>query len=100
MFQIQGSKDPKNLELHISYHNGDHYSSVRRLGDNLEAPANVTVRVSEKACQANVNLLCMCLFRQKSGFKIFRFSPISYFCPTPWTILEISVNHKKTVIAH
>lgn len=30
-------EDPK--ELHISYHNGDHYSSVRRLGDPDNEPA-------------------------------------------------------------
>lgn len=26
-------------ELHISYHNGDHYSSVRRIGDPDDGPA-------------------------------------------------------------
>ncbi len=45
-FQIQGAKDPETArELHISYHNGDHYSSVRKIGDNLEAPANVKIKV-------------------------------------------------------
>lgn len=27
------------MELHISYHNGDHYNSVRRLGDCTSGPA-------------------------------------------------------------
>jgi len=30
-------------QLHISYHNGDHYASVRRLQDNTESPANVHI---------------------------------------------------------
>lgn len=29
------------MELHISYHNGDHYNSVRRLGDCTSGPAFV-----------------------------------------------------------
>jgi len=28
-------------QLHISYHNGDHYASVRRIQDNTDSPANV-----------------------------------------------------------
>lgn len=28
-------------QLHLAYHNGDHYSSVRRLGDNTESPAQI-----------------------------------------------------------
>lgn len=40
---IEGDKyrkpdDPKR-DLHISYHNGDHYSSVRRIGDPINGPA-------------------------------------------------------------
>ena len=30
-------------QLHISYHNGDHYASVRRIQDNTESPANVHI---------------------------------------------------------
>ena len=32
-----------NSEVHISYHNGDHYNSVRRIGDFSYSPANVTL---------------------------------------------------------
>jgi len=28
-------------QLHISYHNGDHYASVRSIQDNSDSPANV-----------------------------------------------------------
>jgi len=28
-------------QLHISYHNGDHYASVRSISDNSDSPANV-----------------------------------------------------------
>jgi len=36
LWQIHGGKggSPGGWEVHISYHNGDHYNSVRRLGDN------------------------------------------------------------------
>ncbi len=50
LWQIHGSADGQSRcgkELHISYHNGDHYNSVRRLGD-LESnePANLKIDVS------------------------------------------------------
>ncbi|XP_041377611.1 OTU domain-containing protein 3-like [Gigantopelta aegis] len=48
---IQGSSNPKVRQLHIAYHNGDHYSSVRKASDNTESPANIRlqdeVKVSE-----------------------------------------------------
>jgi len=38
------SKSPSLVrQLHISYHNGDHYASVRRVQDNTDSPANVHV---------------------------------------------------------
>jgi len=30
-------------QLHISYHNGDHYASVRRIQDHTDSPANVHI---------------------------------------------------------
>ncbi|KAF2356001.1 OTU domain [Trinorchestia longiramus] len=33
--------DPNVYEVHISFHNGDHYNSVRRLGDCSNSPANI-----------------------------------------------------------
>lgn len=30
-------------ELHLSYHNGEHYSSVRTIGDRTRAPANISI---------------------------------------------------------
>lgn len=31
-------------ELHLSYHNGEHYSSIRPIGDRTNAPANVLMK--------------------------------------------------------
>ncbi|KAL3861906.1 hypothetical protein ACJMK2_007919 [Sinanodonta woodiana] len=44
---IQGSQHPKAKQLHIAYHNGDHYSSVRRANDNTESPANIRIQVND-----------------------------------------------------
>lgn len=41
IWEIHGSDKPNSKQVHISYHNGDHYSSVRRLGDDSELPANI-----------------------------------------------------------
>ncbi|XP_071146148.1 OTU domain-containing protein 3-like isoform X2 [Mytilus edulis] len=44
---IQGPKTQSQTikQIHISYHNGDHYSSVRKHGDNTESPANIRVKI-------------------------------------------------------
>ncbi|KAL5015402.1 hypothetical protein ScPMuIL_009672 [Solemya velum] len=47
--QIQGSADPNGRQIHIAYHNGDHYSSVRKLNDNTESPANIRLKVTDKS---------------------------------------------------
>lgn len=42
-------------QLHIAYHGGDHYDSVRRLGDTSHVPANIQIDiesgVNEETCQ-------------------------------------------------
>lgn len=40
LWQIHGGRNgsPGSQEVHISYHNGDHYNSVRRIGDMGEGP--------------------------------------------------------------
>ncbi|XP_059085347.1 OTU domain-containing protein 3-like [Tigriopus californicus] len=46
LWQVHGSPDGSScpMELHISYHNGDHYNSVRRIGDRLGiGPANIKI---------------------------------------------------------
>ncbi|RXG72078.1 OTU domain-containing protein 3 [Armadillidium vulgare] len=44
--QIDGSNGKENVkEVHISYHNGDHYNSVRRTGDCTSNPSNVKLTV-------------------------------------------------------
>ncbi|XP_038074288.1 OTU domain-containing protein 3-like [Patiria miniata] len=37
-WRICGSDRPEARELHIAYHNGDHYSSVRKYGDKSQDP--------------------------------------------------------------
>ena len=42
-------------ELHISYHNGDHYNSVRRIGDtNGRTPANIRLEADSPRSQTRV----------------------------------------------
>jgi OTU domain-containing protein 3 len=38
-----GGSGQKARQLHISYHNGDHYASVRRVNDFSDGPANVRI---------------------------------------------------------
>ncbi|XP_072046870.1 OTU domain-containing protein 3-like [Amphiura filiformis] len=40
VWKITGSDAAGTIELHISYHNGDHYSSVRKYGDKSGNPTN------------------------------------------------------------
>jgi len=51
LWQIHGSSSgtPCDREIHISYHNGDHYNSVRRAGDrNTETPARIKLASQEQ----------------------------------------------------
>ncbi|RXM92113.1 OTU domain-containing protein 3 [Acipenser ruthenus] len=43
--QIRGSEKPIGRELHIAYRHGEHYDSVRRIGDNSESPAHLRTEV-------------------------------------------------------
>ncbi|VDK87404.1 unnamed protein product [Litomosoides sigmodontis] len=43
LWKIQGSEDNDAPELHLSYHNGEHYSSVRRFGDIANIPAGIRI---------------------------------------------------------
>lgn len=45
LWKIQGSEDDGAPELHLSYHNGEHYSSVRRFGDIANTPAGIRIMV-------------------------------------------------------
>ena len=49
--QIQGgsSSDAGIRQIHIAYHNGHHYSSVRLAGDNTESPANIVYCADRQA---------------------------------------------------
>ncbi|XP_046635626.1 OTU domain-containing protein 3-like [Daphnia pulicaria] len=39
---------PISRQLHIAYHGGDHYDSVRRLGDTSHIPANIQIDVESE----------------------------------------------------
>ncbi|KAK3088164.1 hypothetical protein FSP39_015555 [Pinctada imbricata] len=45
MIQGPGTTSQNTRQIHIAYHNGDHYSSVRKINDNTESPANIRVQV-------------------------------------------------------
>lgn len=45
LLQINGSEKQVCRELHIAYRYGDHYDSVRRIGDNSESPAQLRIEV-------------------------------------------------------
>uniref|UniRef100_A0A4W6BPP1 OTU domain-containing protein 3 n=1 Tax=Lates calcarifer TaxID=8187 RepID=A0A4W6BPP1_LATCA len=43
LWEINGSEKQVCRELHIAYRYGDHYDSVRRIGDNSESPAQLRI---------------------------------------------------------
>lgn len=47
LWQVKGTDKPNATELHLSYHNGDHYNSVRKIGDNTQGPASIRLAVSQ-----------------------------------------------------
>jgi len=48
---VNGTPPSKSLvrQLHISYHNGDHYASVRSINDTSDSPANVYMTLQAPA---------------------------------------------------
>jgi hypothetical protein len=63
--QIQGNQDntAKTKQIHIAYHNGDHYSSVRKINDNTESPASIQVKVSNVVSNVNFSTVCFVKLR-------------------------------------
>lgn len=51
-------KDGQVRELHISYHNGEHYSSVRHITDNSTEPAWIKHNPTMFAAVASVTIIC------------------------------------------
>uniref|UniRef100_A0A3B5KT86 OTU domain-containing protein 3 n=1 Tax=Xiphophorus couchianus TaxID=32473 RepID=A0A3B5KT86_9TELE len=45
LWEINGVEKQACRELHIAYRYGDHYDSVRRVGDNSESPAQLRIEV-------------------------------------------------------
>jgi len=61
LWQIHGSSSgaPCEREIHISYHNGDHYNSVRRMGDtNSNVPARIKLSTEQHNTGGNDNYNC------------------------------------------
>jgi len=56
LWQIHGGREgaPGQKEAHISYHNGDHYNSVRRSG-GVDSPGAAGVRLSNLGKQSRLN---------------------------------------------
>lgn len=74
-------------QLHIAYHGGDHYDSVRKLGDTSHLPANIVLNVDEstnsEACGGSPI--------SEKDFDIFE-----SFIPEPETEIEVFVCQLKT----
>uniref|UniRef100_A0A3P9DTL9 OTU domain-containing protein 3 n=1 Tax=Maylandia zebra TaxID=106582 RepID=A0A3P9DTL9_9CICH len=62
LWEINGSEKQVCRELHIAYRYGDHYDSVRRIGDNSESPAQLRIECSDNqrrvACGSAVGQSC------------------------------------------
>ncbi|XP_061623141.1 OTU domain-containing protein 3 isoform X2 [Phyllopteryx taeniolatus] len=48
LWEINGTEKQMCRELHIAYRYGDHYDSVRRIGDNSESRGQLRIQVSNK----------------------------------------------------
>ncbi|KAK7884852.1 hypothetical protein WMY93_027975 [Mugilogobius chulae] len=48
LWEINGSEKLLCRELHIAYRYGDHYDSVRKIGDNTESPAQLRIENLQK----------------------------------------------------
>lgn len=53
LWQVKGTDKPNATELHLSYHNGDHYNSVRKIGDNTQGPASIRLAAAKADKQQN-----------------------------------------------
>ncbi|XP_076804095.1 OTU domain-containing protein 3-like [Clavelina lepadiformis] len=54
MWTVNGADRGKVPQLHIAYHNGDHYSSIRKLSDNSENPAAVKLMTRSENKQGSM----------------------------------------------
>lgn len=55
LWQIRGSEKPIGRELHIAYRHGEHYDSVRRIGDNSESPAHLRTETLSRGGESQVD---------------------------------------------
>ncbi|VDN06782.1 unnamed protein product [Thelazia callipaeda] len=57
LWKIEGTENINAPELHLSYHNGEHYSSVRRFGDIANTPARIRIMApAAVSCCASCNV--------------------------------------------
>lgn len=49
LWNIKGTEQPNARQLHIAYHNGVHYSSVRKIGEDSQLPANIRLPPESKS---------------------------------------------------
>ncbi|XP_035236531.1 OTU domain-containing protein 3 [Anguilla anguilla] len=49
LWEINGSEKPVCRELHIAYRYGDHYDSVRPVGDNSESPTQLRIETLNRS---------------------------------------------------
>ncbi|MBN3300762.1 OTUD3 protein, partial [Amia calva] len=69
LWQINGSEKPVCRELHIAYRYGDHYDSVRPIGDNSESPAQLCIEVRgiQHIARSVGQSVCLSVFCQQTS---------------------------------
>lgn len=83
LWHIHGSGPQNGPELHLSYHNGEHYSSVRRLGDHGGTPANIRLNLKSPASSSsNASATAASSTQPSSQATLLRFSPSTKALPS------------------
>ena len=57
-FAINAPVNPENIQLHLAYHNGEHYSSLRRLHDTSNGPAYLEHHTQQNKSDDQYKVLC------------------------------------------
>ena len=89
------SKNGQARELHISYHNGEHYSSVRCINDNTTEPAWIKHNEKTSAVTAVSINLYIDLAKPKSrapdcnNYKLPWLEPAIQSKTSTWTVVNV-----------
>lgn len=62
-------------QLHIAYHGGDHYDSVRRLGDSGHLPANILMDIESSTHEASYGQPYESSNQAEEAFEGYEFHP-------------------------